>query len=108
MDNLFLLRVFERLQKGIVFFKSLLLVIEVKHLVLFDGDHLFVVNETVVVRVQNSHQFFELLSCHWNAHFFNTTDEFCFGDFFTVVFVELSKKIHHAEASEFYVLQQQI
>ena len=82
--------------------------IEVKHLVLFDGDHLSVLNHTVVVRVQNSDQFFELLSCHWNAHFFNTADEFCFGDFFTIVLVELSEKIHDAEASEFYVLQQKI
>ena len=102
----FLLRTFKRLQKWIVLLVSLLLVVKVKHFVLLNGDHFSVVDISVVVRIKDSHEFFQLLPCHWDACFLNAVHELCPGDLFTVVFVQLSKEVHHPESPEFYVFQQ--
>ena len=103
---LFLLGALKRLQKWIVLFVCLLLVIKVKHFVLFDSDHFSVVDVAIVVCIKYPHQFLQLLSCHGDACFLDTVHEFRPGDLFTIVFIQLTKEIYNTQASELYVLQQ--
>lgn len=103
---LFLLGALKRLQKWIVLFVCLLLVIKVKHVVFFNSDHFSVVDVAIVVCIKYSHQFLQLLSCHGDACFLDTIHEFRPGDLFTIVLVQLAKEVYNTQASELYVLQQ--
>lgn len=103
---LFLLGALKRLQKRIVLFVCLLLVIKVKHVVFFDSDHFSVVDVAIVVCIKYPHQFLQLLSCHGDACFLDTIHEFRPGDLFTIVLVQLAKEVYNTQASELYVLQQ--
>ena len=103
---LFLLSALKRLQKWIVLFVCLLLVIKVKHIVLFNSDHFSVVDVAIVVCIKYPHQFLQLLSCHGDACFLDTVHKFRPGDLFTIVLVQLAKEVYNTQASELYVLQQ--
>lgn len=103
---LFLLGALKRLQKWIVLFVCLLLVIKVKHVVLFNSDHFSVVDVAIVVCIKYPHQLLQLLSCHGDACFLDTIHEFRPGDLFTIVLVQLAKEIYNTQTSELYVLQQ--
>ena len=103
---LFLLSALKRLQKWIVLFVCLLLVIKVKHIVLFNSDHFSVVDVAIVVCIKYPHQFLQLLSCHGDTCFLDAVHKFRPGDLFTIVLVQLAKEIYNTQASELYVLQQ--
>ena len=94
------------LQMWIIFLD--LLVIKVKDIITFDGHHFTVIYGTIIVSVQNIDQFLQLTPCHRNAGLFHASHEGRLADLLGVFFVQLPEEIHHTQASQFNVLQQQI
>ena len=106
--GLLLLRALKGQQEWVVFRVRLLLVVEVKHLIFFNGHHFSVINCAVVVSVQDANQFLELFSGHGNASFLDASHELRPGDLLVVVFVELAEEVHHTQTTKLDVFQQEV